>query len=99
MYTYVEDLSAPKKWFKANVDEILRSYVGSHSITKEELFLGTGNHLQPGLKHLPLFWQLLERLVHQSTLYLLATITPTARCVRIVGVVTEVLKLLKSGTL
>lgn len=54
MYTYVEDLSAPKKWFKANVDEILRSYADDHPITKEDLFLGTRDRLQPGLKYLPL---------------------------------------------
>ena len=41
MYKYIEDLSTPKKWFGANVDEILRSYADDHSVTKEDLFLGT----------------------------------------------------------
>jgi len=56
MYKYIEDLSAPKKWFKANVDEILRSYSDNHPITKEDLCLGTRNCLQSGLKYLPLPW-------------------------------------------
>jgi hypothetical protein len=42
-YTYIENLSAPKLWFKDNADEILRSYAYSHPITKEDLFLGTRN--------------------------------------------------------
>lgn len=50
MYDYIEELSAPKKWFKGNVDEILRSYAEDHSITKEDLFLGMKICLQPGLK-------------------------------------------------
>lgn len=54
-YRYIADLTAPKNWFKANVDEILRSYADSHPITRENLFLGTRNRLQPGLKCLPLF--------------------------------------------
>jgi len=54
MYDYIEDLSAPKKWFKGNVDEILRSYAGDRSITKEDLFLGMKICLQPRLKRLPL---------------------------------------------
>jgi len=54
MYKYIEDLSAPKKWFKANVDDILRAYTDNHLITKEDLFLGMGNHLQLGIKYLPL---------------------------------------------
>ncbi|KAF9647369.1 hypothetical protein BDM02DRAFT_2705085 [Thelephora ganbajun] len=47
MYRYIEDLSAPKKWFKANVDEILRSYVDSHPITKEDIFLVIGTLSAP----------------------------------------------------
>lgn len=54
MYSYIEELSAPKKWFKANVDEIIRSYADSHSITKEDLFLGAENHLESESKRLPL---------------------------------------------
>lgn len=45
VYDYIEELSAPKGWFKANVDEILRLYARDHSITKEDLFLGTRNPL------------------------------------------------------
>jgi len=50
MYDYIVELSTPKKWFKGNVREILRAYAESHSITKEDLFLGTRICLQPGLK-------------------------------------------------
>ena len=45
MYKYIENLSAPKKWFKANVDDVLKAYADIHPITKEDLFLGAGNHL------------------------------------------------------
>jgi len=47
MYTYIEDLSAPKKWFKANVDDILGAYGESHSITREEVFLVIGTLSAP----------------------------------------------------
>jgi abelson tyrosine-protein kinase 1 len=40
MYRFIEDLQTPKKWFKANVDDIMKAYGKSHGITKEELFLG-----------------------------------------------------------
>lgn len=40
MYRYVESLDAPKKWFKANVDQILQIYGAQHRIQKEDLFLG-----------------------------------------------------------
>ena len=50
MYEYIEELSAPKKWFVANVDEILRSYADGHSITKEDLFLGMRNRPQSAPK-------------------------------------------------
>ena len=53
-YKYIEDLYAPKEWFKANVDDILSAYSDSHPISKEDLFLGTRNHLQPGNKYSPL---------------------------------------------
>ena len=52
MYKYIEELSTPKKWFKANVDEILRVYGGSHSITKEDLCLGTRSRPHLGLRRL-----------------------------------------------
>jgi len=44
---HIEDLSAPKKWFGANVNEILRVYAESHSVTKEDLILGMMNRVQP----------------------------------------------------
>ncbi len=40
VYRYIEDLSTPKKWFKANVDHILDIYGAEHRISKEELYLG-----------------------------------------------------------
>ena len=61
VYNYIEELSPPKKWFKVNVDEILRVYADSHSITKEELFFGMRNGLRPELKCLLLLRQSSER--------------------------------------
>ncbi|KAI0753878.1 hypothetical protein C8Q74DRAFT_1307834 [Fomes fomentarius] len=43
VYRYMEDLSTPKKWFKANVDKILALYGVEHRISKEELYLVIGN--------------------------------------------------------
>jgi hypothetical protein len=53
MYKYIEDLDTPKKWFKANVDEILRCYGDAHFITKEDIFLGAKNHLSHERKRSP----------------------------------------------
>lgn len=39
-YDYVENLDAPKKWFKANVDMILQTFGSEHRIQKEDLLLG-----------------------------------------------------------
>ena len=39
-YDYMENLDAPKKWFKANVDTILKSFGAEHRIQKEDLVLG-----------------------------------------------------------
>jgi hypothetical protein len=36
----MENLDAPKKWFKANVDTILKSFGAEHRIQKEDLVLG-----------------------------------------------------------
>lgn len=47
IYDYLEDLSAPKKWFKANVDEILSVYGEGHSITKEDIYLVIGTLSAP----------------------------------------------------
>ena len=54
MYDYIEDLSAPKRWFQANADEILRLYAEAHPIAKQDLLLGMRSCLQPRLKRLPL---------------------------------------------
>ncbi|EGO28920.1 hypothetical protein SERLADRAFT_413601 [Serpula lacrymans var. lacrymans S7.9] len=42
MYYYIENLDAPKKWFKANVDSIMQHYGPHHPIQKEDLFLVIG---------------------------------------------------------
>lgn len=47
MYRYVESLDAPKKWFKANVDQILQIYGAQHRIQKEDLFLVIGTLNSP----------------------------------------------------
>lgn len=47
-YRYVEDLDAPKKWFKANVDSIMNVYGRRHHIQKEDLFLGKFVSLSQG---------------------------------------------------
>lgn len=39
-YRYIEDLGTPKKWFKANADQILALYGAEHRISKEDLYLG-----------------------------------------------------------
>jgi hypothetical protein len=40
VYTHIENLEAPKKWFKANVDAIMHLYGGTHRIRKEDLSFG-----------------------------------------------------------
>lgn len=40
-YNYVENLDAPKKWFKGNVDVILQSFGAEHRIQKEDLLVGS----------------------------------------------------------
>ncbi|KAK0432782.1 hypothetical protein EV421DRAFT_1457902 [Armillaria borealis] len=47
VYKYVENLDAPKKWFKANVDNILATYGAQHRIQKEDLFLVIGTLTTP----------------------------------------------------
>lgn len=39
-YRYIDDLSTPKKWFKANIDHILAMYGAEHHISKEDIYLG-----------------------------------------------------------
>ena len=99
-YRYIEDLSTPKRWFKANVDDILKAYGGSHPITKEDLFLGTRNYPLRKPTYLPLGRQSLGHLVRPITLYSSVTTTPTVRCVRTGGVYEDrSLRLLKLGTI
>jgi len=40
MYQYIERLEVAKKWFKANVDAIMRIYGPSLDIQKEDLYVG-----------------------------------------------------------
>jgi abelson tyrosine-protein kinase 1 len=47
MYRYVENLDAPKKWFKSNVDSIVETYGPIHQIQKEDLFLVIGTLSAP----------------------------------------------------
>ncbi|KAI0364174.1 hypothetical protein BV20DRAFT_956762 [Pilatotrama ljubarskyi] len=42
VYRYIEDLATPKKWFKANVDNILAMYGAEHRISQEDLYLVIG---------------------------------------------------------
>ncbi|KAJ7144142.1 hypothetical protein C8R44DRAFT_691771 [Mycena epipterygia] len=42
MYRYIDNLDAPKKWFKANVDSIMHQYGPIHQIQKEDLYLVIG---------------------------------------------------------
>ncbi|KDQ23602.1 hypothetical protein PLEOSDRAFT_1078986 [Pleurotus ostreatus PC15] len=46
-YRYFEDLDTPKKWFKANVETILRVYGAQHDIQKEDLYLVIGTLSTP----------------------------------------------------
>ncbi|KZT67854.1 hypothetical protein DAEQUDRAFT_693396 [Daedalea quercina L-15889] len=41
-YRYIDDLGAPKRWFKVNVDAILKEYGDEHRIGREDLFLIIG---------------------------------------------------------
>ncbi|KAJ7511910.1 hypothetical protein B0H11DRAFT_719443 [Mycena galericulata] len=41
-YRYMEELKAPKEWFKANVDSILHQYGRLHEVVKEDLRLVVG---------------------------------------------------------
>ncbi|KAL1938386.1 hypothetical protein VTO73DRAFT_11626 [Trametes versicolor] len=41
-YRYIDDLSTPKKWFKANIDHILAMYGAEHHISKEDIYLVIG---------------------------------------------------------
>lgn len=41
MYRYMEELEVTKQWFQGNIDHILELYGKDHSVTKEDVFLGT----------------------------------------------------------
>lgn len=40
MFRYIEDLAAPREWFKANVKAIVKEYAPQHPIQKEDIILG-----------------------------------------------------------
>ncbi|KIJ58311.1 hypothetical protein HYDPIDRAFT_90991 [Hydnomerulius pinastri MD-312] len=42
VYQFIDNLDAPKKWFRHNVDAILREYAPKHPIQKEDLFVVIG---------------------------------------------------------
>lgn len=41
MFRFIDDLSPAKRWFQANIDEILRVYGDHHPIQREDILLGT----------------------------------------------------------
>jgi hypothetical protein len=41
-YRYTANLDAPRKWFKANIDSIMRTYGPHHPIQREDIFLVIG---------------------------------------------------------
>ena len=42
MYNYIDDpdLAAPRKWFQANVEQVLKIYGTEHEVQREDLMLG-----------------------------------------------------------
>jgi len=40
MYRFIEDLTGPKEWFKANVSAIIKEYAPHHPIQKEDIIVG-----------------------------------------------------------
>jgi hypothetical protein len=40
MYRFIEDLTAPKEWFKANVKSIIMEYAPRYPIQKEDVVVG-----------------------------------------------------------
>jgi hypothetical protein len=36
----MEDLAAPREWFKANVNAIVKEYAPHHAIQKEDIIVG-----------------------------------------------------------
>lgn len=41
MFRFIDDLSPAKRWFQANIDEILSVYGDHHPIQREDILLGT----------------------------------------------------------
>jgi len=46
-FHYLKNGDAPKIWFRSHIDQILDTYSRPHNIQKEDVFLGTFNHLCP----------------------------------------------------
>ncbi|KAF7317864.1 Protein kinase domain-containing protein [Mycena kentingensis (nom. inval.)] len=42
VYKYMDNLDAPKKWFRANIDTIMQQYGALHEISKEDVYLVIG---------------------------------------------------------
>ncbi|KAG0700333.1 hypothetical protein DFH29DRAFT_1056138 [Suillus ampliporus] len=42
MYRFIDDLTAPKEWFKANVNAIIKEYAPHHPIQKEDVIVVVG---------------------------------------------------------
>ncbi|OAX33071.1 hypothetical protein K503DRAFT_869785 [Rhizopogon vinicolor AM-OR11-026] len=47
MYRFIEDLTAPKEWFKANVNAIVKEYAPRHPIQKEDVVVVVGTLCAP----------------------------------------------------
>ncbi|KAG1729968.1 uncharacterized protein EDB91DRAFT_1310825 [Suillus paluster] len=47
MYRFMEDLTAPKEWFKANVNAIIKEYAPRHPIQKEDVIVVVGTLCAP----------------------------------------------------
>ncbi|KAG2139843.1 uncharacterized protein EDB93DRAFT_1241944 [Suillus bovinus] len=47
MYRFIEDLAAPKEWFKANVNAVVKEYAPYHPIQKEDVILVFGTLSAP----------------------------------------------------
>ncbi|OJA20637.1 hypothetical protein AZE42_09915 [Rhizopogon vesiculosus] len=47
MYQFIEDLTAPKEWFKANVNAIVKEYAPRHPIQKEDVIVVVGTLRAP----------------------------------------------------
>lgn len=54
-FHYLDDLAAPKRWFQAHVNEILRIYGPDHPIQREDILLGQLCELSMPTSHLLTF--------------------------------------------